>query len=71
MEPFINFEANFRELTSEEARFVNGGEPTKSTSIFYDGFYYASNLLTRGVKAIVNTGIFTLQFWVEWDEAIS
>jgi len=71
MEFYDNLEANFRELTSEEARFVNGGEPTKSTSFFYDVFYSASYLITQGAKALVGTGIFTAQFWVEWDEAIS
>jgi hypothetical protein len=71
MEYFNKFEAGFRELTSEETRFVNGGAPTKSTSFFYDVFYSASYLITHGVNALIDTGIFTAQFWVEWDEAIS
>lgn len=70
MEIFNRIEANFKELTSEEAKLVNGGEPTRSTSFIYDAFYTVSHLFTHGAKALVSTGVFTYQFWVEWDEAI-
>ena len=55
---------NLHELTMEELKSFNGGEPTKSTSFFYDAVYTVSYWITK-------SEIFTFKFWVEWDEAIS
>jgi hypothetical protein len=54
---------NFQELTSDELKSFNGGEPTKSTSFFYDAIYYASYLITK-------SEILTFQFWEDWGYAI-
>ena len=53
-----------RELSSEELKSFNGGEPTKKTSFFYDLVYGAFYLIGK-------SEILTAKFWVEWDEAIS
>ncbi len=55
---------NLRELSSEELKTLNGGEPTKSTTFFYDVVYSVFYLIGK-------SEILTRQFWVEWDEAIS
>lgn len=54
---------NFREMTLEELRSFNGGEPTKSTSFFYDAIYAVSYWITK-------SEILTFAFWEEWGYAI-
>jgi hypothetical protein len=55
---------NLRDLTADELKCFNGGEPNKSTSFIYDAVYSVFYLIGK-------SEIFTKQFWVEWDEAIS
>jgi len=53
----------FRELSPEELKSLNGGEPTKSSSFFYDVVYSVSYLIGK-------SEIFTFAFWEEWGYAI-
>jgi hypothetical protein len=53
-----------RELSLDELKSFNGGEPNKSTSFFYDAVYSVFYLIGK-------SEIFTTKFWVEWDDAIS
>lgn len=39
----IFLEGNFHELAPEEVKSINGGSPDKTTSFWYDLFYYASH----------------------------
>jgi hypothetical protein len=54
---------SFRELSPEELKSFNGGEPTKSTSFFYDVVYSVSYLIGK-------SEIFTFKFWEEWGYAV-
>jgi hypothetical protein len=54
---------SFRELSSEELKSFNGGEPTKSSSFFYDVVYSVSYLIGK-------SEIFTSNFWEEWSFAV-
>ncbi|MCX6238539.1 MAG: hypothetical protein NTY07_13435 [Bacteroidia bacterium] len=54
-----------RELTLEELKFIDGGDPTKSTSFIYDFAFSVTYLVGRAVKEMG-----TSQFWIEWEFAI-
>lgn len=60
---FIDCE--MRELTPDELKFIDGGAPSKSTSFWYDAFYYTF----RGIGE-VSKEIFTSQFWKDWELSI-
>lgn len=59
-------ESSFRELTFQEAKLINGGAPTKTTSFFYDALYYISNGLGKVYKAAEEEGIFTMAWWADY-----
>ncbi len=68
----MNYNENcFFELTIEEAKFVNGGEPTKHTSFWYDSFYELSHTVGKIYKAAVEEGIFSRSWWEDFSIDLS
>ena len=59
------------ELTVIEAKSVNGGIPTKSTSFFYDACYYITSGVGKVYKAAVDEGIFTRNWWADFSIDLS
>lgn len=51
------------DLTINEMKMINGGEPSKSTSFFYDAVYYATYYITK-------SEILTFKFWEDWGYSI-
>jgi len=51
------------ELSIEELKSYNGGEPKKGTNFPYDVVYYVSYFVTR-------SEILTAKFWIDWGYAI-
>jgi len=59
----INNSAILMELSIEELKSYNGGEPKKGTNFPYDVVYYVSYFVTR-------SEILTAKFWIDWGYAI-
>lgn len=63
MELLILDSVKFLDLNMDELKSLNGGEVTRSSSVFYDVMYTVTYAITR-------SEIFTKDFWVEWGYAI-
>ncbi len=63
METKNSNEFSFIELTVDEVKSINGGVPSKSTSIYYDAFYYFSIGVGKAYKAA--EGLFTFSWWAD------
>lgn len=59
-------ESGLIELTVREAKTVNGGAPTRSTSFFYDACYYITTGIGKVYKAAADEGIFTRSWWADY-----
>lgn len=71
MEQVINQQRSFKDLTLEETKMVNGGEPTKTTSFFYDAFYYLTKGVGKVYRAAVDEGLFTRSWWEDFSIDLS
>lgn len=63
-------DCSFKELSLEEAKFVNGGEPGKTTSFYYDAFYEVTHSIGDAVRGIIASEILTFQFWEDWGYSV-
>lgn len=71
MKQFKHPESSFRELTFDEAKSINGGEPTKKTSFFYDAFYFVTKGIGKIYKAAEEEGLFTRSWWEDFSIDLS
>jgi len=53
------------EMSANELKLIDGGAPTRSTSFFYDAFYYMSFGIGTALKEMT-----TMEFWEQWDDAM-
>ena len=71
METIRSNEFSFIELTVNEVKFINGGVPTRATSIFYDAFYYIANGAGKLYRAAEEEGMFTRSWWADYSIDLS